>query len=235
MSDNTYGWIPRAMASLGVLWVLVALVNLTPLIDRYAVGRVLDVNVEGSAVVWASSVLLLGIGALAGLAAFIAGTGPARIRWTVVAGFFALLSLDETASLHELAGELASRILKVGWLPSLYLWVIVVGPVAAVMALWMARWMRSELGPGSPAARLAVAAVSLWLLVPILEAADPSLGGPRALVVAEESLEVVGEILMLGAMALHLRSRGLSIGSSHAAAKLTKVATGESGDAVSSG
>lgn len=53
----------------------------------------------------------------------------------------------------------------------------------------------------------------LWLLVPVLEAVDPTLGGPRLLVVVEESLEAAGSILMLGAMALHLSALGLSIGS----------------------
>ena len=202
------------LAALASLEVLIALVNLTPLIDRYAVGRVLDVNQEGTAVVWLSSLLLLGIAASAALAAVICSIRGDRVRWLVIAGFFGLLSLDETASLHELAGELAGRVLEVDWLPSLYTWVIVVAPVAAVIAIWMARWMWGQLGPRSASSRMAVGAVALWLLVPILEAADPSLGGARALVVAEESLEAAGEILMLGAIALHLVARGLSIGTS---------------------
>ncbi|MEX1207092.1 MAG: hypothetical protein WEE36_00590 [Acidimicrobiia bacterium] len=199
-----------AMAVFAGVELLVALINLTPLIDRYAVGRVLDMNGEANAVVWLSSTLLLGIGFLAGLAAHL-DRGADRVRWAIIACFFALLSLDETASLHELAGELASRVAEVEWLPSLYLWVIVVAPFAAVFAVWMIRWIWGELGPGSTEARMAFVAVALWLAVPLLEAVDPSLGGPRALVVVEESLEITGEILMLGALSLHLIARGLSI------------------------
>jgi hypothetical protein len=199
-----------AMVLLAGIEVLVALVNLTPLIDRYAVGRVLDMNGEANAVAWLSSALLLGIGLLAGVAAYL-NRGADRVRWVIIAGFFALLSLDETASLHELAGELASRVAEVQWLPSLYLWVIVVAPFAAAFAVWMIRWIWGEFGPGSTEARMALVAVALWLAVPLLEAADPSLGGPRALIVVEESLEIAGEILMLGALSLHLIARGFSI------------------------
>jgi hypothetical protein len=199
-----------AMAVLAGVEVLVALINLTPLIDRYAVGRVLDMNGEANAVAWLSSTLLLGIGLLAGFTAYL-GRGAGRVRWAIIAGFFVLLSLDETASLHELAGELASRVAEVEWLPSLYMWVIVVAPFAAVFAIWMIRWIWGEFGPGSTEARMALVAVVLWLAVPVLEAVDPTLGGPRALIVVEESLEITGEILMLGALSLHLISRGFSI------------------------
>lgn len=198
------------MALLAGIGLLVAVINLTPLIDRDAVGRVLDMNGEANAVSWLSSTLLLGIGVLAGFAAYLS-RGADRARWAIIAAFFMLLSIDETASLHELAGELASRVAEVEPLPSLYLWVIVVAPFAAAFAIWMIRWIWGEFGAGSTEARMALVAVALWLAVPLLEAADPSLGGPRALIVVEESLEFAGEILMLGALSLHLISRGLSI------------------------
>lgn len=210
LAIDSRGRVFTAMALLAGVEVLVALINLTPLIDRYAVGRVLDMNGDANAVAWLSSALLLGIGLLAGVASYLA-RGADRVRWAIISGFFGLLSLDETASLHELAGELASRVAEVEWLPSLYLWVIVVAPFAAVFAIWMSRWIWAEFAPGSTEARMALVAVALWLAVPVLEAADPSLGGARALVVAEESLEITGEILMLGALSLHLISRGLSI------------------------
>ena len=50
-------------------------------------------------------------------------------------------------------------------------------------------------------------AFGMWLMVPLLEAVDPSLGGPRWLVVIEETLETVGETLMLAALVGYMRLR----------------------------
>lgn len=207
--------VPRA--AVRVIWALaaaealIALVNLSPLIDRYAVGALFDVNRENTLVVWLASGLLLAIAAGACLAASVASGQPDRIGWLVVAAAFVALSADETASLHELAGEIGSRYLEVSWLPSLYLWVVVVAPFAAIGAVWMLFWLRRTLGRGTTPARLATLALCAWLLVPAFEALDPTLGGPRLLVVVEESLEAAGEVMMLAAIALHLAAQGFRV------------------------
>lgn len=186
---------------------VVATINLSPLIDSYTVSTVLDMNGEGNAVVWLSSASLLVAGGIAAWLALQADVGSRLARgWWVVAAAFALLSLDETASLHEFAGEKASALFEVSWLPSLYMWVIVVAPFAAAFAIWMLRWFGAAFGWRTLAGRLAIVAISLWMFVPFFEALDPSLGGPRFLVTAEETFESVGETLVIVALLLHART-----------------------------
>ena len=204
-------WLRTFVLALVAVQTSVVLVNLSPLIDRYAVGELLDVNTEGTLVVWLSSTLLIGI---AGLAAFAGMAERERaampriwIGWLVVAGLFVLLSADETASIHELVGELVSRVLDVSFLPSLYTWVLVVAPLGLVIVVWMIHWFASVVGLRTPTGRLLMIAFGMWLMVPLLEAVDPSLGGPRWLVVIEETLETVGETLMLAALVGYMRLR----------------------------
>ncbi|MEK7252920.1 MAG: hypothetical protein AAB198_06715 [Actinomycetota bacterium] len=198
----------RVVGVLLVGHVLIAALNLSPLIDSYTVSLLLDVNLEGTMVVWLSSATLLVIAALAFLAGWRA-SAESRVGawWRVIGAGFVLLSLDETASLHERIGEKAARVLEVDWLPSLYLWVIVLGPIAMLAAVWMLRWFGGTLGWRSVQGRLATVGIALWMAVPVLEALDPTLGGPRLLVVIEETAEGFGEALMLGALLLHLAAR----------------------------
>lgn len=66
---------------------------------------------------------------------------------------------------------------------------LVVAPIALIGALWMLKWLGSTVGFHSATTRLSMAAVGLWVIVPVLESLDPSLGGPRPLIVVEETLE----------------------------------------------
>jgi hypothetical protein len=200
------------VAGLALAQAAVAAVNLSPLIDRYTVAALLDVNGEANLVAWLSSAVLLATAAGAGLAAVAdRSTGAPRRRWlgwALIAAFFVLLSVDETAGLHELVGEKARGLVDSEALPSLYTWVLVVAPVGMVVAFLMARWFIKTIGGATTSGRLAIAAIALWLAVPALEALDPSLGGPMLLSVIEESLESAGEALMLAGILVYLGSPG---------------------------
>jgi hypothetical protein len=203
---------PKLVIALAAVQAVVAAVNLSPLIDRYTVARLLNVNGEANLVAWLSSAVLL---AIAGGAAVCAAAdrdtgGPRRLwtGWAAVSAFFVVLSIDEAAALHELVGEKVHRFLDVDALPSLYTWVLVVAPVGLVAAVLMIRWFARAVGLGTPTGRLALTAVALWLMVPVLEALDPTLGGPMLLSVVEESLESLGEALMLAAVLLYLGTPG---------------------------
>lgn len=189
--------------AMSAIHLVVAAVNLSPLMDSYTVATLLDVNHENTLVVWLSSASLLAIAAVATACGFGAAAQSATRRgWWIIAAGFVVLSADETASLHERAGEIASRLLEVDWLPSLYMWVIVVAPIGLAFAVWMLRWFGRTLGWRSLSGRLATLAIGLWLMVPIFEALDPTLGGPRLLVVVEETCEGLGMAAMLAAMLL---------------------------------
>jgi hypothetical protein len=200
------------VAALGLVQAAVAAINLSPLIDHYTVASLIDVNGEANLTAWLSSAVLLVTAAGAGLAAVAdRAAGASRRRWlgwALIAAFFVLLSVDETAGLHELIGEEAHRLLDSEALPSLYTWVLVVAPVGMAAAFLMARWFAKTIGLSSAPGRLAVAAILLWLAVPALEALDPSLGGPALLSVIEESLESAGEALMLAGVLVYLGTPG---------------------------
>jgi hypothetical protein len=196
----------RRLAWRVTTWLLlahaaIAAANLTGLVDRTRTFGRLHVNAEGTAVVWLSSATLLAIAVLAMVAATRrqnAGRG-----WWWIAGLFALLSLDEVASLHELAGSIfAGKIGDLDRLPDALMWVVVVAPVAAFLGFLMVRWMYTHM-PRIPRL-MALAAYGLWLTVPLFDLFDPGFGWPEWVPVAEESIEGVGEALMLGAMLLHL-------------------------------
>lgn len=209
-------------ATLLLLQAGIVAVNLTPLIERYTVSDLLDVNGEANLPSWLSASALLAIAAAAGLAAW-ADRLAARPRplwrgWALIAGLFVLLSADEAAGLHELIGEKVHRIVQIEALPSLYSWVLVVAPLGLVTVIFLIRWLAANLGFGSPTARLALEAIALWLAVPVLEALDPTHGGPRLLSVFEETLEVGGEALFLAGVILYLGMPGrLSALASHLA------------------
>jgi hypothetical protein len=197
-----------AAAGLLLIQAAVAAVNLSPLIDRYTVAVLLDVNGEANLVAWLSSATLLAIAAGAGVAAAADRASgrprPLWVGWALVAALFTLLSADEAAGLHELIGEKAHRFVDIDALPSLYTWVLVVAPVGLVAAGLLLRWCAKTLGLKSATARLTLAAIVLWLAVPILEELDPFLGGPVLLSVIEESLETAGEALMLAGVLIYL-------------------------------
>ncbi len=192
--------------------LIVSAINLSPLIDHYTVARLLDINGEANLVAWLSAAVLLAValGAALAAAADRASGAPRRLwrGWAFVAALFTLLSADEAATLHELVGEKAHRYLDVVALPSLYTWVLVVAPVGLVVALFLIRWFAATLGLRSLTGRLALVAVALWLAVPILEALDPTLGGPVFLSAVEETLEATGEALMLAAVLIYLGTPG---------------------------
>jgi hypothetical protein len=181
------------------------IVNLSPLIDSWIVSTLVELNAESNAAVWFSSTSLL---ALAIIAFDLAARHRAdRLPWALIGAMFALLSLDETAAIHELVGTVFSaRVGEFATLPGLYAWVVLLTPVALVAALLMGRWLCTKAVAGTPERWFIFGALTLWFLVPVAEFLDPILGMPRGLVVMEESLELVGMALMLGALLqLHVR------------------------------
>jgi len=189
---------------LGITAILVA-INISPLIDFWAVSWLFELNAESNAAVWYSSTSLLLISLIA--LDLAVQPRPDAKSWGLVAAMFAFLSLDESASIHELVGyQFSERVAHIDALPGLYAWVAVLAPVALVAAILLGRWLMRQAGPGTPERRLGLAALCVWTLVPVAEFLDPLLGMPRALVVLEESLELIGLAFMLGAFVqLHAR------------------------------
>lgn len=195
----------------------VVAVNSSPLIDYWGPQKLFDVNGEGTIPAWLSSAALLmialGAAGCGSVEAAVRGRRRVAAGWFVFAGMFTLLSLDETSSLHELVGKYtAIHVGALDSLPGVYMWVVVLVPAAVVAAAAFVAWTSISIGWREPAARLCVAAIVVWMAVPVLEVLDPALGAPRWLIVLEETIEVVGEALMLAGVwtqLLVLQSRHL--------------------------
>ncbi len=71
------------------------------------VRRLVNVDVEANLATWWNSTLLLAVAGMALTAALLSGRGarPGRLSWLGLAAAAALLSIDETVSLHERLGE----------------------------------------------------------------------------------------------------------------------------------
>lgn len=175
----------------------------------------LDMNREANLASWYSSMLLV-------LAAVFAAVnyharaqvdGRWRFGWLGIAAITLWLSADEVAQVHETIGAYArahSAVLE-EMLPASYLWVLVLGPVAAAAAVFLFLFVRRVLAPIPHCRRLALAGVTLWvsaivleaLAVPVFHTVRIGEGGqlisaPYALEYAlEESCELLGTTFLL--------------------------------------
>jgi hypothetical protein len=118
-----------------------------------------NLDSEGNVPTWYSSAKLLGIAALS-VAAYRAerkNPAPYPWLWLLMAGLFGLMSMDETASLHERA---AGELVKLGFAGNLranllggdeakdsFAWVVLFSPVAAAVVFFLAAfaWTRRAL------------------------------------------------------------------------------------------
>ncbi|WBB59074.1 hypothetical protein O7599_26215 [Streptomyces sp. WMMC500] len=75
--------------------------------DIPSVRRMLNVDLEANLATWWNSTLLLAVAGVALAAALLTGPGarPGRVSWLGFSAATALLSIDETVSLHERLGE----------------------------------------------------------------------------------------------------------------------------------
>lgn len=109
------------------------------------IRMLVNVDVEANLATWWNSTLLLAVAGMALAAALLSGRGsrPGRLSWLGLAAATALLSIDETVSLHERLGELG-RSWK-AWagvaLPT-HAWVLPGAILAAAGAVCAVLWAR---------------------------------------------------------------------------------------------
>lgn len=169
---------------------------------------------ENVIAVWYSSMLLLSVAAAAVIAYALdrrqSHTGFERVvetGWLVIAGCFAVLSLDEIGSFHERLGMVAWGSAPTGWV---YVLALPIGLVALFMAAFA--WLR--LRRARAAAAFFVAGLALFLSNPFLELIEMSQlhgGGSMrlhdTLLVVEEGLtELGGTLCFLLGVILYIRA-----------------------------
>jgi hypothetical protein len=189
-----------------VLWVTAAVTILAGVIERFvgigetAGNGLFEMDGEGTFTSWFSSTLMLGIALLAAvLASHHARAGlPYRKHWAALSLIFVVLSLDESASLHEKAGQMLSRALNVPW--DGFSWVLLALPIVPVVGLSYLRMVRDL---PAQIRRWVVLGGALYLTGALLSeivggSLEIAMGHAfSATVIIEESLEILGLVIFL--------------------------------------
>ncbi|QDQ15877.1 hypothetical protein [Streptomyces spectabilis] len=109
------------------------------------VRRLVNVDVEANLATWWNSTLLLAVAGVALIAALLSGRDarPGRLSWLGLAAATALLSIDETVSLHERLGEVGRswKDWAGGALPT-HAWVLPGALLAAAGTVCAVLWAR---------------------------------------------------------------------------------------------
>lgn len=203
---------------LGVLGLLVA-ASIGTHVAKYGFGHgglmglvpLFDVVEEANVPTWFSSALLLLAALWLGVIARVQrGRGdPFARHWLILAGVFVLLSLDETAQIHDLLDDrLRDRLQLHGVLH--YAWVIPAGVFLAVLGIAYIRFLVSL---PRPTLRRFVLAAALYVggalgMEMVAGAYDDIHGYENAvtgtLATIEESMEMLGVVVFIHALMTHL-------------------------------
>ena len=211
---------PRRVAvALGLTLAALALGHVVSMVLRYRLGKEyafglvpwLNLDNEAGIGTWASTSLLLACALVAALAARLAEARWRR-NWWLLAGAFALLSLDEVVGMHEdlilpmRAAFGLSGVLYYGW----------VLPLVAAGALFLVAQLRFLVHLGRPTGLLLVVAgvvyvtgaAGLELVESLLAESGSKTGADYAAVAGvQEVLEIAGTMLALWALFDHLTAR----------------------------
>ncbi len=198
------------LVGIDVLMTVVQFTGAFPLPESAV--RLLDLAEEGSIPTWYSSVQLLFAAILLGAIATrkFALRDPHRLAWAALSIGFALLSLDETASLHEESGLLLRGVVSREGI-FYFRWTVIA--LACLPVLLVVFWrflnslpLRTRLELIAAAAVFLVGAVGLELVTGLLA----SQGGQRSVAYAlfnalENGLELLGIALLIGTLLRHER------------------------------
>jgi magnesium-transporting ATPase (P-type) len=193
-----------AVIVLAVLGFLNAIIPGNPILNDF------DMDSEDSVTTWFST-LLIAFNALLLLTAGLVSAGGGRSlrrHWFGLAAIFAVLSLDEMASLHERIGNSMKEAYDLtGYLS--FSWVIPGSIFVLIVALAYAPFLL-RIPRGTAALMVLAGAVFVAgsIGIEIIEAGHSSVfgrdAGYRYLVVVEETLELAGQALFAWALLRHL-------------------------------
>lgn len=210
--------VAMALAAAGTAGPI--LTHLTGHDSAYGLIAFFSLRRESNPPAFFSGLLLLGAALLLALRASLARQRREGYlwRWRILAAGFALMALDEAASLHEMLNRPTRAFLgpsATGWLR--YAWV---APATAIVAPVLVSFSGFARALPRPTGRRFVTAALVYLSgALLLEAASARYAtdhgegalGYDLLVSVEESLEMGGVILFIYALLDHLRAEGARI------------------------
>ncbi len=179
---------------------------------EHSVPRQFDLNGEGNLAAWFQSFLLLlcALLTLALASHYRAQRAPLAHRWVALSGLFALMAIDETAQLHDMLTGPLRRGLEIDFGVFYFAWLL---PAVAFLAV--CAWYFAPVAFSLPAAiyRRLFVAVGVYLggavVVEMISGFAVESGRqstPYHLVLTiEESCEIVGTLLLIGALVAMVR------------------------------
>ncbi|WP_156384523.1 hypothetical protein [Devosia sp. Root413D1] len=173
--------------------------------------KILRLDAENTLPVWYSSTQLIACALMLFLQAQQASAerSKQRVGWLLLAFGFVYLSMDETASIHEILIEKVKLVFHTSGVFT-FGWVLVAIPAVIVVLLLLWRFIlrlprRTQLLFLGSGAIYVFGAVGLEMLgAPIFEAQGVDAPSYIAFVVTEETFEIVGISLFLTALLLHV-------------------------------
>lgn len=207
-----------------------AVVTIVVLVAMYAAGIALrrsghdafntvpltDMNHEMSVPTWVATMLMASVAVALLVVSISPPPGTTALRWRVLAGLAALLSIDDLVAYHETwVAPVRARLDPSGFL--LQAWVIPGMVLVAIVALSQVRFLTRL--PRPTAIGLTVGTAVFLAGALGMEMIGAELGerwrtdsvGYEALVAVEESLELLGAALVLHALLRHLAAEGTSL------------------------
>jgi hypothetical protein len=213
---------PRA-AGVGLAWAtgLVAALGITSAVCKHVLGiahgpldvvSLLDLAAESGLGAWYTSALLLLAAMLLALVGWMASARGQRFarHWLVLGFIFLLLSADETIQFHERAAWPFERILR---LKGAFLYGWVIPAIVFLSILGLSYWKFLAHLPPQTRRRFVLAGVIYVGGALGLEMVEgvyatrwgDATGGYAALVAIEETMEMSGAALFIGALLAHVR------------------------------
>lgn len=205
-------WVAAAVLVVGHVLTLVAYVEYDVRRD-VSVPRQFDLNAEGNLAAWFESFLLLTCALIIFALAshYREQRAPLAHRWVALAGLFGLMAIDETAQLHDMFTGPLRRGLEIDFGVFYFAWLI---PAVAFLAA--CAWYFAPIAFSLPAAmyRRLLGALAVYfggsILVEMLSGFVVANGRKStqylAVLTIEETCEIAGVLLIIGALLSLLRS-----------------------------
>ena len=197
-AQSVPGWAWRLAGGLLAFQVVLDILNVVTWDGAQAL-EVIDLNTEANVPTWFASMLLVAIATVAaGLGISARGHRRLATAWFAAATGFLGLSLEEVAAIHERIGHRLGAADSVADWPLVYLPLMVAGATVIVLA---ARDLPR------PRAVMAGAGLVLFGGVLVVELISVWTGATLVATLVEENAEVLGEVLILVALATTLVDR----------------------------
>ena len=198
--------IIRTLFWISALLIFCHILGLTFLNWSWQWERMFNLDFENNIPTWFSGLVWAGAAFVTFFISLKAFDSRTRILWWVLSSFFLFLFFDEIAGLHERFGQFIHQ-LFFGIDPNYDIrnWVFILAPAAITLCTWLGYQLREDFKNDTEAGKLIILGFVLFfigaagfdLMTGILVRIQSLNWTQRLMIIAEESLEMFGSILIL--------------------------------------